>query len=427
MSFRKLRRRVINRLDEGDRGDRAWFLITRVHLNAGRLRDIATYLYDLGVDAGRDLEAHDYEALAKLAGVTGPDPGMTLRRHHFLAMETPLNLVRRVDGRSWRKIRLTHMGAKLATTENSAALLEAVLDQVVFCREPWYTPTRVNEYRHFEVRPYTLIRQVMADSDGWVDRDEYDLFISRIRRETEAAWAIKGIREFRGLNGYERSELLEEVRRRIPGAKAYQNWRDMGLHTFSLFSIGTSTVRVDQRLLLTATLVERGRVPKPERAQQRRVAGARATALRIPEPPRNPGLATPPVAPTVNPGTEGELLVAKLLQAAGWSVVFYTNRRGFGFDIWARRGKSTMLVEVKSSFHGLGPITLTRLEHEAAKEYGQNYILAIVENVSEVPTVRFIQDPVRTLKIQKRTTREYHIARDAWAIAGQLFRLRSAQ
>jgi hypothetical protein len=111
------------------------------------------------------------------------------------------------------------------------------------------------------------------------------------------------------------------------------------------------------------------------------------------------------------------LLVAKLLQANGWKVVFYTNKRGFGFDLWASRGASAILVEVKSSFGLLGSITLTRLEHRAAEQYGENYILAAIENLEEGPVIRFIQDPVHTLRIQERTTREHLIPRGVWTAA----------
>jgi hypothetical protein len=195
----------------------------------------------------------------------------------------------------------------------------------------------------------------------------------------------------------------------------------MGLHTFSLLALGTSAFRADQRLLLTERLVElapavRRRPTGPPPSPRARPAAS----LRIPTPTAGSELAAPPTAPAVNPGTDGELLVGKLLQVASWDVVFYTNRRGFGFDIWARRGRAALVVEVKSSFEQLGPITLTRLEYEAAARHGCNYVLATVENLStDAPIVRFIQDPVRVLRIEERTTREYHIAREAWAAAAE--------
>ena len=421
MPLREVLRRVIARLEEGDRGDRGWFLITRVHLSPARLRDIVTYLYDVGANEGRELQAQDYNALAAAVGVAGDDPGVTLRRHFFLAMERPLSLLKRVDEAHWSKIRLTETGIDLATSPNTSAVLEKALSAIVFCREPWYTETRVDEYRDFQVHPYAAALEVMAGCDGWVDRDEYDLFLSRVRRNREAGWAIEGILEFRTLGEHERIEVLDEVRRRVPGAKAYQNWRDMGLHTFSLFSLGISAMRIEQRLLLTEGVVE------PRAAVARRPAaieGARrerAVVLRIPTPDAHEGLENPPASAAMNAGSDGELLIGKLLQAAGWRVVFYTNRRGFGFDIWAARADAAIVVEVKSSFGDLGAITLTRLEHDAAQHFGQNYILATVENLQEAPVVRFIQDPIRVLRIEQRDTREYTIAREVWAGAAQPF------
>jgi hypothetical protein len=109
MPFPNLRRRIVRRLDEGDRGDRGWFLITRVHLSTARLRAVAEYLHDLGAADSVALGARHYAELALLCGVAGNDPGITLRRHHLLAMETPLNLLRRTDGNSWREVSLTQL------------------------------------------------------------------------------------------------------------------------------------------------------------------------------------------------------------------------------------------------------------------------------------------------------------------------------
>ncbi|MGC1831040.1 MAG: DUF3883 domain-containing protein [Candidatus Acidiferrales bacterium] len=410
---------------EGDTGSRGWFLITRVHLSTARLREIVSYLYDVGAEGGRELHETDYRALAAAAGIEGDDPGITLRRHYLLALERPLNLLQRVDERHWSEVRLTGPGVDLATNPNSSAVLESILSRIVFCREPWYTRTRVREYEDFQVHPYPTALRVMSDCGGWLDRDEYDLFLSRVRRAREMRWAVEGILEFRVLSLEERARILNEVRRRIAGAKAYQNWRDMALHTFSLFNLGASAVRVDQRLMLTARLVEGLPAARRGRAA-REPARRREVILRIPEPDAGEGLESPPTASAVNPGTEGELLIGKLLEAGGWRVVFYNNRRGFGFDLWASRGHAAIVIEVKSSFEELGGITLTRLEYEAARAHGRNYILATVENLRvEAPVIRFIQDPARVLDIQERNTREYAISRGAWIASAQPFDARN--
>lgn len=422
MAYPGLFRAVVNRLDQSIRGDRGWFLITRVHLNSSRLRDIAVYLHNIGSGESRPLRARDYSAIAVAIGIGGPDPGVTLRRHHLLAMETPLNLLQRVGGRYWRRVQLTELGIILATQPDTSAVLERGLAEIVFCREPWYTPTRVAEYEDFEIRPYSAALQVMERCDGWVDRDEHDLFVSRIRSNDEIQWAAECIVQFRELDEQQRGELLQEVRRRIRGAKAYQNWRDMGLHTFSLFSMGMSAIRADQRLMLTTRMVESVAAPRFRRVPPGRRAGRQPrAALRIPSPAATAQVSVPPPAPAVNPGTEAEILVGKLLKAAGWEVVYYTNRRGFGFDLWARRGNSAIVVEVKSSVDRLGSVTLTRLEYEAGVQYGRNYLLAVVENLGQSPTIRFIQNPGNTVRIERIDTLEYRIARDAWETAAQPF------
>jgi len=124
----------------------------------------------------------------------------------------------------------------------------------------------------------------------------------------------------------------------------------------------------------------------------------------------------PPAAREPNAGSDGELLVAKLLEATGWIVVFYTSRRGFGFDLWARKDESVIVVEVKSAFGRLGAITLTRLEHAAASQYTENFYIAVVENVNDNPKVRFIQNPAR-LNVHEHQTREYILPRDIWEAA----------
>jgi hypothetical protein len=56
-------------------------------------------------------------------------------------------------------------------------------------------------------------------------------------------------------------------------------------------------------------------------------------------------LLTPPVSPEANTGNEAESLIGKMLAAAGWDVVYYNDRRGYGFDIWAKRGNTAFVVE----------------------------------------------------------------------------------
>ena len=157
-------------------------------------------------------------------------------------------------------------------------------------------------------------------------------------------------------------------------------------------------------------MAERAELAPPGRIVAR---PRRELVLQIPQPPENQDLTVPPSGREVNAGTEGELLVAKLLKSDGWRVVFYTNRRGFGFDLWAKKNESVMVIEVKSSFARMGAITLTRLEFEAAARYRENYYIAVVEDLNLLPTVRFIQNP-RMLAFNEQMNREYLLRREVW-------------
>jgi len=331
-------------------------------------------------------------------------------------METPLQLLERVSGDSWDEILLTKRGRALATENNSALVLEESLNNIVFAREPFFTPTRVAEYSEFAVRPYAATLRVMERTQGWIDRDEYDLFVSRIRSTREIGWAVSGVQEFRILSPEQRQRVLEAVRARVPGAKPYQNWRDMALHTFTLFSIGQSAIRANQQLVLTSEYGGEAReIPFVQRPPAGRAYRPRPQRdLLIPNPDASAELQVPPAARMDNTGVDAEILVGKLLEAKGWRVVYYSNRRGFGFDLWASKDASAIVIEVKSSVGEVGPIVLTPLEYEAAQHHRSNYVLAIVENVETAPSFRFIQDPITSLQVNPRENVEYIITRADW-------------
>jgi len=268
MSFRALRTALRERLDEGRDGAHGWWLITRVHLDASRLQSITSFLYDAGAEGELELRTAHYRGLATILGIENAAPWVTINRHYFLAMETPLRLMQRVDGTHWTRIQLTPAGVRLATEDNAVGVFEAVLNDIRFCRTPWFTPTRVNEYADFDVRPYPAALTVMRQSDGYIDLDEFDLFASRIRRQAEIRLATASIEEFRTLNETQKAELRYEVERRIrreagrDARKPYSNWRDMARHTFSLFSLGESAQRSGNELLLSRTLVSEDQAPQ---------------------------------------------------------------------------------------------------------------------------------------------------------------------
>lgn len=411
MGLEEVRRRLEGRLEEGDRGDRGWFVITRVHVAVSWLKGIAEYLENRGGGGVIELTGQDYDRLATIIETDSDDPGVQLRRHHLLVMDKPLQLLQRVNGRRWDRIVLTDLGGELADTDDPAEVLERSLSAIRFAAEPWTPPDRVAQYDAFDLRVYEVTKQVLRRCDGYIDRDEFDFFVSRIRRSGEAAGAAAAIADYRALAPGEQATLHAEVRNRIPGAKAYSNWRDVALHTFSLLSLGTSMVREGTRLLLTADWVGAHAAlaaPAPPEA-------AEPPELRLPEPPEAEDLLTPPTAPASNDGVDAESFVAKVLRSQGWEVAFYTNRRGYGFDLWARRENRAMVVEVKSSLGRLGAVSLTPTEHRAAQEHGDSYVLALVEHMdSDSPRLRMIQNPMAALEIEEVMSASYVIARAEW-------------
>jgi Protein NO VEIN, C-terminal len=411
MNFGEVQGEVVRRLDQADRGDRAWFIITRVHLSLDWLRGISEYLLRRGGDDEIMLSTRDYDALARLVGVHPADPGIQLRRHHLLAMDKPLRLIERISPARWDRIRLTQNGIDLATNDDPAIILERALREIRFAVVPWFTEQRVVEYAEFDICPYAITKAVLNECDGYVDRDEFDLFLSRIRSDIEVQWAIDCITAFRSFSGEERTNLRQEVRARVPSDKAYQNWRDVGLHTFSLFDLGTSMVRRDTKLFLTDTWVE-----FKEEAQE--IAGAEgpvAVVLRIPDEAERDDLLLPPASPAENDGTHAESLVAKLLRSQGWTVAFYTHRRGYGFDLWATKDDVGMMVEVKSSMQQAGSIMLTETEYIAAQSYGPNYVIAVVEYLATPhPQVHMINNPANTVRFEEQNTAYYVASRIEW-------------
>lgn len=433
MTFGELRDALTARLDEGDRGDRGWWLLTRVHLSAVRLQQIASYLHDAGAAHALTLTPGHYRNLARNLEIDTPDPTVVINRHYFLAMDTPLRLIERIDARRWRDIRLTAAGIALATATDTVEVLENQLASIRFCRVPWYSLGRADEYAAFNVRPYQAILDVMARSAGHVDVDEFDLFVSRIRTEAEIDPAVTRIAAFRLLSEPQKQALRQLVEDRVPdGAgndprKPYNNWRDVARHTFSLFSLGERAVRVENELLLTRVLsrpvVEEAEAeegagrPRQRPPRARRAPAPRTpTVLRIPDSDEAPEeLLSPPAAPQANSGADSELLIGKIFAAAGWEVVYYNQRRGYGFDLWVRKDGQAFVVEVKSFVGQGGSVTLTALEFEAANHHGDNFLLVVVEDAATYrPTIRVIQNPAASLTFTESQSSQFSVGRAGW-------------
>lgn len=426
LSLATLRKALIARLDEADRGDRGWWLITRVHLSAARLQQTASYLYDAKAYDGLELSVAHYDALASILGIASDNPKQTINRHIFLAMDRPLQLIERTDGGSWSEIKLTAAGVRLATDPDTPKVFEQILSEIRFCREPWFTPDRVQAYSDFDVLPYRTALRVMTQCHGYIDIDEFDLFVSRIRNMSERAGAISAILEFRSLPAKDKGILLSEVEARIPtgkggSAKPYSNWRDMARHTFSLFALGQSAIRSGNALLLTGTLVEETAEPAKsgsgaeKKTPQTKPASPKSkSTLKLPASDTPDDLLSPPVSPEANSGNEAETLVGKMLAAAGWEVVYYNHRRGYGFDLWAKKDETAFVIEVKSSLAIASSITLTRLEHEAATKHADNYLLVVVENMASEPTFLVVQNPGKSLAFSKIEQTEFRVSGNGW-------------
>ena len=430
MPLEDVRAILVDRLEEGDRADRGWFIITRVHVALSWLKGIAEYLESRGGNDPIELSDHDYGRISTIANIGTQNPGLQLRRHHLLVMDKPLQLLRRINGHFWDQIQLTDFGHSLANTDDPSNVLEQSLSAMQFAVEPWSPPDRVAQYHDFDVPVYEETKHVLEQCGGFIDRNEFDFFVSRIREPDESNWAIDAIEAYRQLTPEEKETLHDEVRIRIPDLKAYSNWRDVGLHTFSLFSLGTSMVREGTRLLLTSNWVDEHAAPEqPAIAQAAQPAPpvqpgqpqvAAMPQLRMPEPPELEALLTPPSAPASNDGADAESFVAKVLRSQGWEVAFYTNRRGYGFDLWARKENRAMVIEVKSSLGNLGAVNLTPTEYQAAQEHGDSYFLALVEKMdSPSPRLWMIQNPAENLEIEAQNSTRYVISRAEWLSAAQ--------
>lgn len=432
MSFKKLKSQLECQL-RNSRGDHGWWLITRVHLTPGRIRDSVEYLYHAGFQSPKEITVQDYQTLAGISEISREigDPGSSIRRHLFLAMDTPLRLIERTRGNRWKEIKLTDYGVRLATESDPLKVFEDILSQMVFCNTEWFTKERVVRYEGFSVRPYCATLKVMAKSEGWIDRDEYDLFVSRILTEDDCDSVINKIKMFRKLEEEDKKKLRDLVAGANGnggfGAKSYSNWRDMGLHTFSFFSLGYSVVRVGQTLRFTSSQVTTalhsdGTKPMLSDTSKTTLGDGspkkfeRSIILQIPSIEDDGGLSIPPAMRESNVGSEAELLVGKLLVSAGWNVRYYSHRRGFGFDIWAHQEDKAMVIEVKSSLGDMPAITLTQAEYQAADEYKENFVLAIVERLNdETPTVHMIANPIVSLDItQIVATPSWTIASSSW-------------
>lgn len=81
---------------------------------------------------------------------------------------------------------------------------------------------------------------------------------------------------------------------------------------------------------------------------------------------------------TLNTGVGAEIAVARELLAYNWAVSYTGNVRGVGYDLLATHGANTLHIEVKSSVSLCRP-ELTETEWKASQNYGDSFVLAIVD------------------------------------------------
>ena len=121
-----------------------------------------------------------------------------------------------------------------------------------------------------------------------------------------------------------------------------------------------------------------------------------------------------PVLPPMrelNTGLAAELAVAQDLADQGWTVSYFGNRPGAGFDLLCTRDTQTIRVEVKSSIALCTP-ELTAHEWTAALQFADGYLLAVVDYVGAgAEAIRYVRDPAGRLEHEERVVSVYRIAR----------------
>lgn len=74
---------------------------------------------------------------------------------------------------------------------------------------------------------------------------------------------------------------------------------------------------------------------------------------------------------------------------------------GDGYDFQINISNKFLLAEVKGVRGGSGSLRLTEKEYKKAVEYRNEYILSVVLNLNELPSIKTIINPVEKLKFKK--------------------------
>ncbi|MCY4093221.1 MAG: DUF3883 domain-containing protein, partial [Caldilineaceae bacterium] len=329
---------------------------------------------------------------------------------------------------------------ELAQTAGPRSMLENILKEIRFVDSRWTRPTVQKSHAGISVHPYRVLLSILSNVDGYLARDEYRLFVARMRNDDVSTIenSVEMIMRYRTLSSHDRSRLISMEEPIFPSRKPYSNWADMDLHTFSLFALGTRFGRNGQTLVLAGTSTDANLSNSYIVPENTAESQAPVTENLKPRERRQVKLRTPRVAPELdlppppsieaNNGQEAEMFVMRLLEANDFEVRNYSRLRGFGFDLWARHLSTghVFYCEIKSSTSRLSTIGLTRLEAEAARKYGERYVVFCVEDFRSSDAdgdVWTIQNPwedlpsIRTPKMSE----SYSAPRSEWrAIASKL-------
>jgi hypothetical protein len=124
------------------------------------------------------------------------------------------------------------------------------------------------------------------------------------------------------------------------------------------------------------------------------------------------------IAPAINPIVRScyKQLQSTGLQAENYFINNYTNIQTFehstledarlfgdGYDFQISVPKLFYLIEVKGVREKSGQIRLTEKEYRKAIEYTDNYALAVVSNLVEIPKITLICNPTKELTLKQST------------------------
>ena len=90
---------------------------------------------------------------------------------------------------------------------------------------------------------------------------------------------------------------------------------------------------------------------------------------------------------------------------------------GDGYDFQINVNENSFLAEVKGIRAKKGRFRLTENEYQKANEYKNDYVVTLVLNLDDVPTILTIENPLKNLKFEERIikskeTKEYHLITD---------------